>query len=74
MAINLQKGQRVSLDNSMKLGLAGIRIAMTVVQISTWMPLLSCWVKTVNCCATKISYSIITSTAAMVLLYILVII
>ena len=40
MAINLQKGQRVSLEDSMKL--AGISIDMTVVQILTSILRFSC--------------------------------
>ncbi len=63
MAVNLSKGQKISLDKGMTLalvGLAGTRTATAAAQSSTWMLPRFCWARTARFARMRTSSSMAT--------------
>lgn len=63
MAVNLSKGQKISLDKGMTLALVGLGWARTVTAVarsSTWMLPRSCWARTARFARMRTSSSMAT--------------
>lgn len=65
MAVNLSKGQKISLDKGMTLALvglgwAGTRTATAAARSSTWMLPRSCWARTARFARMRTSSSMAT--------------
>lgn len=63
MAVNLSKGQKISLDKGMTLALvawAGTRTVTAAARSSTWMLPRSCWARTARFARMRTSSSMAT--------------